>query len=57
MKAKNLIDFHPKFFETLKSYSREKFMSDVMAGIIVGIVAIPLAIAFGLGLDFCAKKV
>ena len=48
MKAKNLIDFHPKFFETMKTYSREKFASDVMAGIIVGIVAIPLAIAFGI---------
>ena len=48
MKAKNLIDFHPKFFETLKGYSRDKFASDIMAGIIVGIVAIPLAIAFGI---------
>lgn len=48
MKAKNLIDFHPKFFESMKNYSREKFMADLMAGIIVGIVAIPLAIAFGI---------
>ena len=48
MKAKNLIDFRPKFFETMKNYSRDKFAADVMAGIIVGIVAIPLAIAFGI---------
>ena len=48
MKAKNLIDFHPKFFDAMKSYSREKFAADAMAGIIVGIVAIPLAIAFGI---------
>ena len=48
MKAKNLIDFRPKFFDTMKNYSREKFAADVMAGIIVGIVAIPLAIAFGI---------
>lgn len=48
MKAKNLIDFHPKFFEAMKKYSREKFTADVMAGVIVGIVAIPLAIAFGI---------
>ncbi len=48
MNAKKLIDFHPKFFEAMKSYSREKFTADVMAGIIVGIVAIPLAIAFGI---------
>lgn len=48
MKAKKIIDFHPKFFEAMKNYSREKFSADVMAGIIVGIVAIPLAIAFGI---------
>ena len=48
MNAKKLIDFHPKFFEAMKSYSREKFSADVMAGIIVGVVAIPLAIAFGI---------
>ena len=48
MKAKNIIDFHPKFIDAMKNYSREKFTADAMAGIIVGIVAIPLAIAFGI---------
>ncbi|MBR5475724.1 MAG: STAS domain-containing protein [Bacteroidaceae bacterium] len=48
MKAKHLVDFHPKFFETMKNYTKEKFSADVMAGIIVGVVAIPLAIAFGI---------
>ena len=48
MKTKNLIDFRPKFFETMKNYSRDKFVADVIAGVIVGVIAIPLAIAFGL---------
>ena len=48
MKVKNFIDFSPKFFDTMKNYSRDKFIADVMAGIIVGVVAIPLAIAFGI---------
>ena len=48
MNVKNLIDFHPKFFDTLKGYSREKLTADIMAGLIVGVVAIPLAIAFGI---------
>lgn len=48
MKVKNFVDFKPKFFEEMKSYSREKFTADIMAGIIVGVVAIPLAIAFGI---------
>ena len=42
-----VLDFKPRLFSTLKNYSKETFMSDLMAGIIVGIVALPLAIAFG----------
>ena len=42
------IDFQPVLFDTLKNYSKEKFFTDLMAGIIVGIVALPLAIAFGI---------
>ena len=42
------IDFHPKLFATLKNYDKQTFMSDLMAGIIVGIVALPLAIAFAI---------
>lgn len=45
-----LFNFHfkPKFFETIKTYNRQKFIADLMAGTIVGIVALPLAIAFGI---------
>ena len=41
-------EFRPKLFDALKNYSKEAFLSDLMAGIIVGIVALPLAIAFGI---------
>ena len=40
--------FRPKLFSTLRSYSKEKFLQDVLAGCIVAVVAIPLAIAFGI---------
>ncbi|NLK92839.1 MAG: STAS domain-containing protein [Bacteroidales bacterium] len=40
--------FYPKLFSSLRLYSKEKFLSDTMAGVIVGIVAIPLAIAFAI---------
>lgn len=52
----NKIDFQPKLFIALKNYSREKFMSDLMAGIIVGIVALPLAIAFGIASGVSPEK-
>src|SRR5213083_2041857 len=38
----------PKLVTTLAGYTREQFLSDLGAGIIVGIVALPLAIAFAI---------
>src|SRR6476469_4643719 len=40
--------FQPKLVTTLKSYDREQFLSDAVAGVIVGVVALPLAIAFAI---------
>ena len=49
-------EFKPKLFTTLQNYSKESFMADLMAGIIVGIVALPLAIAFGIASSFPRKR-
>lgn len=38
----------PKLFTIYKSITREQLIRDITAGIIVGIVALPLAIAFGI---------
>ncbi|HEX6587397.1 MAG TPA: sulfate permease [Longimicrobiales bacterium] len=38
----------PKLFTTLKSYDRGQLLADVVAGIIVAIVALPLSIAFAI---------
>ena len=38
----------PKLFTSLKTYDRPQFVRDVTAGAIVGIVALPLAIAFAI---------
>src|SRR5690349_5422415 len=38
----------PKLATTLKDYNRQQLLSDLTAGTIVGIVAIPLAIAFAI---------
>ena len=42
------LDFRPKLFSALSQYSFDKFKADLIAGIVVGIVAPPLAIAFGI---------
>src|SRR5215204_3705464 len=43
-----MLSFRPKLFDTLKAYSRDDFVADLVAGITVGIVALPLAMAFGI---------
>lgn len=40
--------FRPRLWDLYKQYSWSKFGADLMAGLIVGIVALPLAIAFGI---------
>ncbi len=42
------LPFRPKLFDTLKSYSRQDFTADLIAGLTVGIVALPLAMAFAI---------
>jgi len=41
--------FQPKLFSTLRNgYDKQTLVQDLLAGVIVGIVALPLAIAFGI---------
>src|ERR1051325_7386587 len=42
------ISFRPKLVDTLRSYTSETFFADLVAGITVGIVALPLAMAFAI---------
>lgn len=42
------ISLHPKLVDTLKHYSWMTFRADLIAGITVGIVALPLAMAFAI---------
>jgi SulP family sulfate permease len=40
--------FHPKLLDSFKGYSGALFSKDVLAGITVGVVALPLAMAFAI---------
>ncbi len=45
----NLNGFQPKLFSTFRNgYDKQTLVQDLLAGVIVGIVAMPLAIAFGI---------
>ncbi len=48
--------FKPKILDTLKNYNRGQFFRDLVAGVIVGIVALPLAIAFAIASGVSPEK-
>ncbi|MFR9649868.1 MAG: SulP family inorganic anion transporter [Rikenellaceae bacterium] len=43
-----LNDFTPKIFTSIKTLNKDQLFRDIMSGISVGIVALPLAVAFGI---------
>jgi sulfate permease, SulP family len=43
-----VLSFRPKILESLRHYDRATFLSDLAAGVTVGIVALPLAIGFAI---------
>lgn len=46
----------PKLFSVMKHYSKEQFVKDVVAGIIVAIIALPLSIALALASGVTPEK-
>lgn len=48
--------FVPKLFTCLKSYSKDQFLKDFIAGIIVAIIALPLSIALAIASGVSPEK-
>lgn len=48
MELLSKLDFRPASLNTLRNYSFARFKTDLTAGVVVGIVALPLAIAFAI---------
>ena len=48
MPRPSLETWRPKLAESLRGYSRQAFVADLIAGLTVGVVALPLAMAFGI---------
>jgi len=46
----------PKLFSVMKTYSKEQFVKDLVAGIIVAIIALPLSIALALASGVTPEK-
>ncbi len=48
--------FEPRLFSALKNYSKDTFTADLTAGIIVGVVALPLSLAFAIAAGVSPEK-
>ncbi|MDR2084278.1 MAG: sulfate permease [Bacteroidales bacterium] len=56
MKFTDYISFKPRLFTSLKTYNKQKFFADLLSGVIVGIIALPMAIAFGIASGVSPEK-
>ena len=54
-------ELRPKLFDVMKGYTREQLIKDIISGIIVAIIALPLsialAIASGVGEENTCEKI
>jgi len=48
--------FHPKLFDTCKNYSKKQLASDITAGVVVAIIALPLSIALAIASGVSPEK-
>ena len=48
--------FQPKLFSSLKSYSKKQLVNDLVAGVIVAIIALPLSIALAIASGVSPEK-
>ena len=46
----------PQLFSVMKTYTKEQFIKDIVAGIIVAIIALPLSIALALASGVTPEK-
>ncbi len=52
----NMDKLEPKLFQVMEGYTRQQFVKDVIAGIIVAIIALPLSIALALASGVSPEK-
>ncbi|WP_309625043.1 SulP family inorganic anion transporter, partial [Methylibium sp.] len=48
MVSSRLHPFRPRLFDALRGYDRQRLVADIGAGLTVGVVALPLAMAFAI---------
>ena len=54
LKGKTMNQFVPKLFDVMKGYSKKQFVNDVIAGIIVAIIALPFSSEIAFTIKFGA---
>lgn len=52
----NILDFKPRIFETLKTYSKDHFFRDVIAGILVALTSLPISLSLAIAAGVAPER-
>ena len=52
----NILDFKPKIFEMLKTYNKDQFLRDIVAGVLVALTSLPISLSLAIGASVAPEK-
>ena len=52
----NILDFKPKIFEMLKTYNKDQFLRDIVAGVLVALTSLPISLSLAIGASVVPEK-
>ena len=52
----NILDFKPKIFEMLKTYNKDQFLRDIVAGILVALTSLPISLSLAIAAGVAPER-
>ena len=52
----NILDFKPKIFEMLKTYNKDQFLRDIVAGVLVALTSLPISLSLAIAAGVAPER-
>lgn len=52
----NILDFKPKIFEMLKTYNKDQFLRDIVAGVVVALTSLPISLSLAIAAGVAPER-
>lgn len=52
----NILDFKPKIFEMLKTYDKDQFLRDIVAGVLVALTSLPISLSLAIAAGVAPER-